>query len=223
MHPASIFGLWLITFSLSAILTEFLKGIQARHSTRGENPLSALVNLIRRNHRRYGGYIIHIGVVLIAMGVIGDAYFKQETQGTISRGESLSVGGYRLEFKELLGYPGSDGREVVEAITSLSQDGQVIRQLSPRRDYFVVQEQPVSVPGVYSTPGTDFYVLLVGWEDMGTSATFKIYVNPLINWVWIGGLVMILGTIIATWSNPSKREATYVLKRTALTPLSSQS
>ena len=222
MHPASIFGLWLITFSLSAILTEFWKGIQARHSTRGENPLSALVNLIRRNHRRYGGYIIHIGVVLIAMGVIGDAYFKQETQGTISQGESLTVGGYRLEFKELLGYPGSDGREVVEAITSLSQDGQVIRQLSPRRDYFVVQEQPVSVPGVYSTPGTDFYVLLVGWDNMGTSATFKVYVNPLINWVWIGGLVMIFGTIIATWSNPSKREATYALKRTALTPLSSQ-
>jgi cytochrome c-type biogenesis protein CcmF len=156
------------------------------------------------------------------MGVIGDAYFKQETQGTISQGESLSVGGYQLEFKELLGYPGSDGREIVEAVTSLSQDGQVIRPLSPRRDYFVVQEQPVSVPGVYSTPGMDFYVLLVGWDDMGTSATFKIYVNPLINWVWIGGLVMIFGTIIATWSNPSKREATYVLKQTVLTPISSQ-
>jgi cytochrome c-type biogenesis protein CcmF len=221
MHPASIFGLWLITFTLSAILTEFWKGIQARHSTRGEKPLSALINLIRRNHRRYGGYIIHIGVVLIAMGVIGDAYFKQETQGTISQGESLSVGGYQLEFKELLGYPGSDGREIVEAVTSLSQNGQIIRELSPRRDYFVVQEQPVSVPGVYSTPGMDFYVLLVGWDDTGTSATFKIYVNPLINWVWIGGFVMILGTIISTWSNPSKREATYVLKRSALASVSS--
>jgi cytochrome c-type biogenesis protein CcmF len=221
MHPASIFGLWLITFTLSAILTEFWKGIQARHSTRGEKPLSALINLIRRNHRRYGGYIIHIGVVLIAMGVIGDAYFKQETQGTISQGESLSVGGYQLEFKELLGYTGSDGREIVEAVTSLSQNGQIIRELSPRRDYFVVQEQPVSVPGVYSTPGMDFYVLLVGWDDTGTSATFKIYVNPLINWVWIGGFVMILGTIISTWSNPSKREATYVLKRSALASVSS--
>ncbi len=218
MHPASIFGLWLVTFALSAILTEFWKGIQARHATRGENAFAALVNLIRRNHRRYGGYIIHIGVVLIAMGVIGDAYFKQETQGTISQGESLSVGGYQLEFKELLGYPGSDGRDIVEAVTSLSQDGQIIRELSPRRDYFVVQEQPVSVPGVYSTPGLDFYVLLVGWDDHGTSATFKIYVNPLINWVWVGGIIMILGTIIATWNNPSRREATYVLKQTVLTP-----
>ncbi len=220
MHPASIFGLWLVAFVLSAILAEFWKGIQARHATRGENPFTALVNLIRRNHRRYGGYIIHLGVVLIAMGVIGDAYFKLETQGTISRGEALSIGNYQLEFKQLRGYPGSDGREIVEAVTSLSQNGQPIRDLSPRRDYFVVQEQPVSVPGVYSTPGMDFYVLLVGWDAQGTSATFKIYVNPLINWVWIGGIVMILGTIIATWSSAARREATYVLKQTGLVPVS---
>jgi cytochrome c-type biogenesis protein CcmF len=220
MHPASIFGLWLITFTLSAILAEFWKGIRARHATRGENPFAALVNLIRRNHRRYGGYIIHIGVVLIAMGVIGDAYFKQETQGTVSQGEYLTIGGYQLEFKELLGYPGSDGREVVEAVTSLSEKGQIIRELNPRRDYFVVQEQPVSIPGVYSTAGMDFYVLLVGWDDSGTSATFKVYVNPLINWVWVGGIVMILGTVIATWNNPARREATYVLKQAVVTSAS---
>jgi cytochrome c-type biogenesis protein CcmF len=75
----------------------------------------------------------------------------------------------------------------------------------------------VSVPGVYSTPGMDFYVLLVGWDDNGTSATFKIYVNPLINWVWMGGMVMILGTLIAAWSSPARREATYVLKPEILT------
>lgn len=217
MHPASIFGLWLVTFTLGTILAEFWKGVQARHATRGENVFTALVNLIGRNHRRYGGYIIHLGVVLIAIGIIGDSYFKQETQGTLAPGESLSVGGYQFEFKELLGYPGSDGREIVEAVASLSQNGKVIDELNPRRDYFVVQEQPVTVPGVYSTPGADFYVLLIGWEDNGATATFKIYVNSLINWLWIGGIVMILGTIIATWSNPAKREATYVLKPEVLT------
>ncbi|HEX6268951.1 MAG TPA: heme lyase CcmF/NrfE family subunit [Anaerolineales bacterium] len=217
MHPASIFGLWLVAFTLSAILAEFWKGVQARHVTRGENRFTALVNLIRRNHRRYGGYIIHLGVVLIAMGIVGDAYFKLETQGTVSQGESLSVGGYQLKFQELLGYAGSDGREIVEAVTSLSRDGEAIRSLSPRRDYFVVQEQPVSVPGVHSAPGMDFYVLLIGWDNLGTSATFKIYINSLINWVWVGGVVMILGTIIATWSSPVRREATYVLKAEGLT------
>jgi cytochrome c-type biogenesis protein CcmF len=217
IHPASIFALWLVTFTLSAILAEFWKGIQARHATRGENFLTALLNLISRNHRRYGGYIIHLGVVLIAMGVIGDAFFKQETQGTVSQGESISIGGYKLTFNELLGYPGSDGRDIVEASMNLSQNGKFIRALSPRRDYFVVQKQPVSVPGVYSTPGMDFYVLLVGWDDSGRSATFKIYVNSLINWVWIGGIVMILGTLIATWTSTTRREATYALKPQVVT------
>jgi cytochrome c-type biogenesis protein CcmF len=217
MHPASIFGLWLVAWTLSAILAEFWKGVRARQATRSENPFAALFNLIGRNHRRYGGYIIHLGVVLIAMGIIGDAYFKQETQGTVSQGEVVTIGDYQLEFKELLGYPGSDGRDIVEAVLSLSQDGQPIRELNPRRDYFVVQEQPVSVPGVYSTPGQDVYVLLIGWDTSGTSATFKVYVNPLINWVWLGSMIMILGTIIAAWSNPARREATYVLKPAILT------
>jgi len=217
MHPTSIFGLWLVTFTLSTILAEFWKGVQARHATRGENAFTALVNLIGRNHRRYGGYIIHLGVVLIAMGIIGDAYFKQETQGTVSEGESLSIGGYQFAFQKLLSYPGSDGRDIVEAVGLLYQDGKPIREVNPRRDFFIVQEQPVTVPGVYSTPGVDFYVLLLDWSDDGTTATFKIYVNSLINWLWIGGLVMILGTIIATWSNPVKREVTYVLKPEVLT------
>lgn len=217
MHPASIFGLWLVAFTLSMILAEFWKGVQARHATRDENVFSALFNLIGRNHRRYGGYIIHLGVVLIATGIIGDAFFKLETQGTISQGESLSIGSYQFEFQKMLGYPGSDGREIVEAVGLVYQDGKLIREVKPRRDFFIVQEQPVTVPGVYSTPGMDFYVMLLDWNNDGTSATFKIYVNSLINWVWIGGIVMILGTLIATWNNAAKREATYVLKPEVLT------
>ncbi len=217
MHPASILGLWLVAWALSAILAEFWKGVRARRAARGENPFTALIHLIGRNHRRYGGYIIHLGVVLIALGFIGDANFKQETQGTVSSGESIFIGDYQLRFEQLRGYPGSDGREIVEAVTTLSQDGAAIRALNPRRDYFVVQQQPVTVPGVYSTAGKDVYVLLVGWEDNGQSATFKVYVNSLINWVWIGGLMMILGTIIAAWSNPDQREATYVIRPDILT------
>lgn len=221
MHPMSIFGLWLVTFAFLCILAEFWKGIKARRSTHGENPIEALINLIRRNHRRYGGHIIHLGVILIALGFIGDSYFKQETQGTVAAGERLSIGGYQFRFDGLRGYPGSDGRDIVEANLTLFQDGKEIRSLQPRRDYFVVQEQPVTVPGVYSTAGQDVYVLLVGWEASSgnQSATFKIYVNPLINWVWIGGFVMILGTLIAAWSNPRQPETTYVLKPGTLTSL----
>jgi cytochrome c-type biogenesis protein CcmF len=105
----------------------------------------------------------------------------------------------------------------VEAVTSLSKDGKVIDELNPRRDYFVIQEQPVTVPGVYSTPGVDFYVMLLDWGGEGTSATFKIYVNSLINWVWIGGVVMIMGTLIAAWRGSVRSEATYAFKPEGLT------
>lgn len=220
MHPASIAGLWLVVFVLLAILAEFWKGVRARQSAKGENPLQAFFKLVSRNQRRYGGYIIHLGVVLIALGFIGDSYFKVETQGTVPVGETISISDYQLRFDGLLRYPGSDGRDVYEAQTTLFEDGQFIRSIQPRRDYFIVQEQPVSVPGVYATPGKDVYILLIGWDviDDVQNATFKIYINPLINWVWIGGFIMIIGTIIAAWNGPKAREASYVLKPGVLNP-----
>jgi cytochrome c-type biogenesis protein CcmF len=167
-----------------------------------------------RNQRRYGGYIIHLGVVMIALGVIGDAYFKEEVQGTLSVGETLKLGSYTLQFDGLRSYPGSDGREVVEATTSLYKGGQLIRVVQPRRDFFVVQEQPVTVPGVYSTFGEDVYALLLGWEGTeSTRATFRIYLNPLINWIWIGGMVLILGILVAAWpTREGSFRSSYVLK-----------
>jgi len=218
MHPASIVGLWMVSFALVAIGYEYWKGVRARMTAQHENPIAALVNLVSRNRRRYGGYLIHIGVIMIALAFVGDAFFKQETQGTLSAGQRLTVGGYSLEFNTLREYPGSDGRDVVEATTTLYQGNQLIGQLQPRRDFFVTQNQPSTIAAVYSTMAEDVYVLLVGWEEIGlNNSTFKIYINPLINWAWIGGVVMILGTLIAAWP-AGKRDATYTHKVGALQP-----
>ena len=210
----SLFSIAMVAFVTLSILAEFWRGARIRMSTRGENPFTAFIKLVINNRRRFGGYIIHLGVVMIALGFIGDAFYKQETQGTLSAGESLTIGEYSLRFDGLEGYMGSDGREIVEASTVLFKDGQQVKVLKPRRDYFVVQQQPVSIAGVYSTAGEDVYVLLVGWESISNqNTTFKIYVNPLINWVWIGGFVLALGVLIGTWSQARGRsEATYSLK-----------
>jgi cytochrome c-type biogenesis protein CcmF len=218
LHPKSqlisIFSMGMVFFVIISILAEFWRGTSIRMSTRGENPLLALIKLVMNNRRRFGGYIIHLGVVMIALGFIGDAFYKQETQGTVSVGESLTIGEYSLRFDGLESYMGSDGREIVEAKTMLFKDGQPVKELRPRRDYFVVQEQPVSIAGVLSTPAEDVYVLLVGWETVSNqSSTFKIYVNPLINWVWIGGFVLAFGVLIGAWSKSrGNGEATYSLK-----------
>jgi len=213
MHPASFAALWVVSFVLLRIDSEFWKGLRIRMVNRQENLPVALGKLVRHNHRRYGGYIIHLGVVMIALGFIGDAFFKQETQRTLAVGETLTLGEYTLRFDDLQMYAGSDGREVVEASAALFREGEYVRQLTPRRDYFVTQKQPVTVPGVYSTPGKDVYVLLVGWEDIGTNgSTFKMYLNPLINWVWAGGFTLLAGVLVSAWPSSSRRETTYVLK-----------
>ena len=219
MHGAAYFALWLTLFVTILIFFEFGKGVRARMK-RGENAAVALWRLVGRNHRRYGGYIIHLGVVMIGLGFIGEANFKQETQMALAQGESLTVGDYSLRFDDLQAYPGSDGREVTEATTSLFFKGEFVRELKPRRDYFVVQRQPSTIPAVYSTPTADVYVLLVGWEEIGfSSSTFKVYINPLISWTWAGGFVLILGTLVAAWPQASgSRKRSYVMKPSQLHP-----
>ncbi len=215
-HPfvPALLGLWLVSFVALAIGMEFWRGVRARMRVQGENALTALAHLMGRNRRRYGGYIVHLGVVMLALGVVGDSYFKAETQGTLAEGESLTLEGYTLTFERLSAYPGSDGRDVIEATLQLSRDGQFIRTLKPRRDFFVEQQQPSTVPAVYSTPGADVYALLVGWDETaGRTATFKIYFNPFINWVWAGGFTFILGTLVAAWTSlDEKRGISYVLR-----------
>jgi cytochrome c-type biogenesis protein CcmF len=152
---------------------------------------------------------------MIALAFMGDAFFKQDTQGTLTIGQSLSVGQYSLKLDGLKQYPGSDGRDIIEARMELFKNGRLATTLSPRQDYFIVQKQPVTVAGVYSTAAEDVYVILVGWEAIsGGGATFKVYVNPLINWAWAGGFTLTFGVILAAWSHAKGRsEATYVLKQ----------
>jgi cytochrome c-type biogenesis protein CcmF len=89
---------------------------------------------------------------------------------------------------------------VDRAVVTLSHDGVFVRELYPRQDFYVEAQQPMTIPGLHSSWEVDVYVLLVSWEPITNgSATFKVFVNPLVSWVWLGGLVFILGTLIAAW------------------------
>jgi cytochrome c-type biogenesis protein CcmF len=210
----SLFTLWVLALVILSILMEFWKGTRIRMSSRGENAPLALLKLVSNNRRRFGGYIVHLGVIMIALAFIGDAFFKQETQGTLSAGQSISIGQYSLRFNGLRSYFGSDGREIVVAQTELFKNGKYITDLEPRRDFFTIQEQPMTIAGVHSTAAEDVYVILAGWEGISNGgSTFKIYVNPLINWAWVGGFVLTFGILLAAWSQAKGRsEATYAMK-----------
>jgi len=197
---AALLGFWLCAFVVSVTLYEFWRGAMARHHRAGENFFVALWNLAGRNRRRYGGYTIHLGVVLMAIGIIGIELFQTETQATISEGETITLGDYNMVYRDLAIFDTPDGRNVARAVVEVEKNGRVVGELYPRRDYFYESQQPMTIPGVRSTWEDDFYVLLVNWESISDQGvTFKIYHNPLVNWLWLGGLVFILGTLIAAW------------------------
>jgi cytochrome c-type biogenesis protein CcmF len=199
----------LLGFGISAFVTlttliEFWRGTRARMRTTGENPFTALTTLIARNRRRYGGYTIHLAVVIMTIGIVGSNFFQVQTQGQLRPGEQLTLGRYVVTYDGLDEFFTEDGRQVARATVSVYRDGRFITQLHPRRDFYVESGQPMTIPGVRSTLEDDVYVLLVTWEAVAANgATFRIYVNPLVNWVWAGGVVFILGTLVAAWPDPS--------------------
>jgi cytochrome c-type biogenesis protein CcmF len=206
----ALFGYGIVTLAGFVAANEIYRGAAARVRSLGESWPRAITALFGRNQRRYGGYVIHIGVTVIGIGVIGSTLFQQETQQTLSVGESLDVGGYTLTYDNLLGGQISeDGRVMDIAEVTVSRGGQPLAQLRPRRDFYPNAQgmNSMTIAGAYSTLENDFYVLLVDWEEIGAhAATFKVYINPLINLVWWGGLILMLGTFITAW--PRERTVT---------------
>ena len=213
----ALLGFWLCALVVSVTFYEFWRGVSARHRRSHENVFTAFWRLVGRNRRRYGGYTIHLGVVLMAIGIIGIEIFQTQTQSTVAKGESITLGDYTLVYKDLAIFDTPDGRNVARAVVDVIKDNQVVAELHPRRDFYYESQQQMTIPGVRSTLEDDFYVLLVDWKDISAQgATFKIYLNPLVNWLWLGGLVFIIGTLIAAWPDKdpeivveTKRRSTY--------------
>jgi len=203
----ALVGFGFVAFTLAVTLIEYWRGANARHRTQGESYPVALWRLFGRNRRRYGGYFIHIGVILVAIGVIGSRFYQVETQRNLAVGESMSIssdviGTYELTYHGLRDGESPDDRIITEAIMSVTYNGRDVGTLIPNREFFVVQQQPMTIPDKRSTLADDLYVILAGWEGQGETASFKAYINPLVNWLWIGGFVFIIGTVIAAWPTP---------------------
>ncbi|GAB4528623.1 MAG: heme lyase CcmF/NrfE family subunit [Anaerolineales bacterium] len=198
--PAALLTFELAAFVACVTLYEFWRGARARSRQKGESLLVALTRMASRNRRRYGGYIIHLGIVLMSIGIIGLEVFQAETQVTIPQGGEINLRGYTMRYDSLALFDTADNRNVARAVVSVYKNGKYVGELHPRRDFFYDFQQPMTIPGVRSTWEDDFYVLLVDWMPVtAEGATFKVFHNPLVNWVWFGGMVFILGTLVAAW------------------------
>lgn len=204
----AIFAFGIIALAGYVTVYEIYRGVAAR--AKRESVLLAAWRLFGRNRRRYGGYIIHLGVVIIGLGVIGSTLFQVETQRTLAEGESLELGRYTMVYDQLSRAIADDGRVMTIAEVEVYDGSKLVSTLRPRQDFYPNTEgmNSMTIAGNYSTVESDFYVLLVAWEEISQAgATFKVYLNPLINLVWWGGIILMLGTTIAAWPAADKTRA----------------
>jgi cytochrome c-type biogenesis protein CcmF len=199
-------GVAALTFVFAGILQEYVRGVRARRQATGEGVGTALMNLVRRNGRRYGGYIVHIGVLLICLGIIGNTFYQEEGQANLRVGESVTVANYTLTYNKMDAIQGPNYTEFA-AILDLAKNGQPDGQILAKKNIYAKNaEQPMTEVGLRTGPIEDVYVVLAGFDNMGETAAIKVYINPLMSWMWIGGLVMILGVLISAW--PRRTAAT---------------
>src|SRR5579884_406666 len=202
----------LAAFALGTVLVEFRRGASARQHMTAETPVRAVVNLIAKNNRRYGGYIIHVGVALAFVGIVGSSFFKTEVKKTLKPGGSMDVGPYELIFLGL-DHDATAHLESARAELQVLYRGEPIARMYPAKLFYRRQQQPATSVAIRSTPMSDLYAVLASIDDKSDLATFQVFLTPLVFWLWAGGFVMAIGTVVALWPNVRERSAIAALVR----------
>ncbi len=200
----------LISFGVSAFVLmtiglEFFRGARARIKQNGENVLLAFFSLVERNRRRYGGYIVHIGVMLMVVGIAGSTFYKTDVQTNVKKGETITLRNYTVRYDGLKEVQREDHDAVIANLT-ITDNGQPAGMLFPEKDFYPQQDQPSTQMAVKSTLSEDLYLILAGYEQDG-SASLKVIINPLILWLWLGWVVLVGGSLIALWPDPREDRA----------------
>ncbi len=190
----ALIGFFCCAFVITSILSEWFVEIRKRVQARKVNYPKAFFSLLAANKPHYGAYIIHLGVILIAIGVIGSSSFNTEKEICLTRGETASINQYVLRYdgKVVRHFP---DKTVVSANLSIFTDNKLIGTLTSEKRFYKRFEQSVTEVAVRTTLKEDLYVILAGWTK--DTATFKVLLNPLVVWLWIGGAILLLGTVIA--------------------------
>ena len=198
----AILAFGLVAFVMVSILGEFYRGWRVRLG-QGESASVALWRLVTRNRRRYGGYLVHLGVLMMIVGVTGQSLYQTRQQVALKRGETATVGQYTVKFVASV-QDESVAKRRFHATLQVYEGERLIDTLEPERNFHFNVQQWVTETALRPTLTEDLYVLLLGLEPDGLG-TFDIVINPLVNWLWIGGIVATLGALAAVW--PSRRLA----------------
>lgn len=217
----AILGFALISYTGLQTLMEYGRGLRARIRGMGESPLTAAWRLLEKNQRRYGGYMVHLGVVLLSIGALGKGFFGNDIIRNVKLNESFVIGDYQFTYRGIGGVPCEfDDCQTTQAglMVNRISTGERYPDAYPARDYYPVQQHTATIPAISGTFNTELYVLLAGWEEGGATASFQVYINPLMNWLWIGSVVMIFGFVLAFWQIENPERAVAPVRRPAGVP-----
>ena len=189
----------------AAVASEFYRGARVISLQSGRNLLSSTWSLMRRNSRRYGGYIVHLGVVLTIVGLAGAA-FNQTAEHELALHQTMQIGGYTLEC---VGFTqdSNDNFQSEYALLNVWRNGKMLFQMAPEKRVYLASQQPQTMVSIHSVPGWDLYVVYEGTNPDTGQPIIKAFLNPLVSWIWIGLGVMVLGTLIALTPSQKPRAA----------------
>jgi cytochrome c-type biogenesis protein CcmF len=209
INVAANIGFSVCTFTAAAIFYELWRGVRVRHG-HGEPYIVALYMLFNRYRQRYGGYLVHLGLVLLAAGIIGSQFFQIQQDALLKAGQEITVSGYRILYLGNIDEKEQD-REIVLAQVQIWRDGQLQSYVYPGRTFYRnFDNQPASQISILTFGVTDLYILLDNWEGP-SQATLRVFVNPLVPLIWYGGVLMLLGGIICWW--PGRKRVSAAVAR----------
>ncbi|MDF1563321.1 MAG: heme lyase CcmF/NrfE family subunit [Deltaproteobacteria bacterium] len=202
---AAIVNFALCGLVTTTIIQEFWRGTRVRMRNTGEGAVDALVGLMSRAKRRYGGYVIHFGIVLMFFGWAGEAY-KQETDVSITRGQTAPIGRYLVRFDDLRVGSTTHRDEHTAVISVLDQSGKLLAEKHPAKWFYRKSQQPTTEVSIKSGIIEDLYLIFAGFDESTGHVMLRLIVNPLVIWVWIGSAFLILGMVIVMWPDRHRKK-----------------
>src|ERR1700722_15262056 len=195
----------LCAFVLVSVAMEFVKGANAIASKDKSTFIASVIELTHRNTRRYGGYLVHVGVVIIFIGFTGKAFDERMTV-EVSKGDVFSIGKYQLRLDDIAGGQ-NDLYRWQKISVDASKNGEHIGTLTPEKRLYLAKKEPASEVAIRRRPNEDLYINFAGLSDDGQKVVMEVYVFPLVSWIWMGYWVTLAGTLICLI--PSKSRLIY--------------
>jgi cytochrome c-type biogenesis protein CcmF len=206
--PGPLGILWLAVFAAGIMTDEVVRGAQSRARGRGEGPATATWRLATRNRRRYGGYVVHAGVLVMAIGVAVSSGLAVDRTVTLLPGESAEIGGYTLTHERLVVEPLASDPRVIETRAEVTYRGPQSGELDTALRDYPNSAAAVATPAVRTSLAEDLYVTLLASDPDTEAVALHLFVNPLVVWIWIGGAIAAIGSAFAIWPERRTRQVT---------------